>query len=68
MDKSSELVDAGYVLAEEIREGKWDHIRDIRWKPVPAIPEIIDELRRRVPGFTTAEYKDAISKGLFDSR
>lgn len=68
MSKSSELADAACALAEEIRDGKWDHISDLRWKPVPAIPEIIGELRRRAPGFTTAEYEQAISRGLFDSR
>ena len=66
MSTSSELAKAGYDLAEEIRDGKWDHISDLRWNA--ATPEIVDELRRRVPGFTTAEYEHAITQGLFDSR
>ena len=66
MSRSPELEKAGYDLAEEIRDGKWDHIGDLRWNA--AAPEIVDELQRRIPGFTTAEYEHAVTQGLFDSR
>ncbi|WP_395737346.1 hypothetical protein [Prosthecobacter sp.] len=62
------LEDAGYVLAEEIRDGRWKHVTDLARKPAPACAELIDELRRRCPGFTAEEYQRALGDGLFASR
>lgn len=62
------LEDAAYVLAEEIRDGKWAHVECLKVKPVPACVEIINELRARSPGHTLEQYQRAIADGLLASR
>jgi hypothetical protein len=37
-----ELAEAAYWLADEVRDGKWDHVPNIKIKPVPVCPEMID--------------------------
>jgi hypothetical protein len=64
----TDLRTAAYHLAEEIWENKWDHVTDLRSKPVGACVDIINELRRRCPGHTLEEYKRAMADGMFDSR
>jgi hypothetical protein len=66
MDRN--LLDAGYDLANEIRDGKWNHVEGIEDCPASACPEIFAEFRRRCPGYTTEEYRSALGKGFFDSR
>jgi len=63
-----ELSVAAYWLADEVRDGKWDHIPNIKVKPVPACPEMIDELRKRCPGYTVEQYQQALARGLSESR
>jgi hypothetical protein len=36
-------------LAEEVRAGHWDHIKE-KARPVTACPEMVAELERRCPG------------------
>lgn len=63
-----DLIDAAYELAVEIHERKWDHVECVKKQPASACAEIIEELRRRCPGHTTAAYQRAIADGLFGSR
>ena len=65
---NNRLADAGYVLAEEIRDGRWNHVADLASKPAPACVELIDELRKRCPGFSVLDYQRALADGLFASR
>ncbi len=58
---------AAYQLASEIRDGKWGHVMDPRIKQPAADRQIIDELRRRCPGYTMQQYQSAIAKGMHDS-
>ena len=62
------LSDTGYALAEEIRDGRWNHVADLARKPAPACTELIDELRKRCPGFSDSEYQRSLADGLFASR
>jgi hypothetical protein len=62
------LADAGYVLGEEIRDGLWSHVADLACKPAPACVEMIDELRKRCPGFSVSDYQRALADGMFVSR
>ena len=55
-------------LAEEIRLGKWSHVKQIDRQPVPACEEIVTELKRRCPGFDHGSYQRAIADGLFETR
>ena len=64
----SDLAKAAYTLADEIRDGKWNYVRGIHSEPVTRCPEIIDELRRRAPGYSLEEYQKAIARGMFESR
>lgn len=62
------LAEAGYKLALEVREGRWDHISDPNEKPPKAYVPLIDELRRRCPGYRDEDYSRALADGLFNSR
>lgn len=55
-------------LAEEVRGGRWDHIPEIKTRPVPSCPEVVAELERRWPGFNFPTYQRAIADGLFETR
>jgi hypothetical protein len=65
---SDTLNDVAYDLAEEIRDGKWDHVKSTKTKPIAACIEIIEELRKRRPGHTLQEYQRAIADAMFASR
>lgn len=62
------MADAAYGLAQEIRDGRWNHVPDLARKPPPACTELIDELQRRCPGFSVSDYQRALADGLFASR
>ena len=68
MNSIEELSKSAYFLADEVRDGKWAHIKKLNNGPVAEWEEIIEELKRRSPGFETEVYKTAISNGLFESR
>lgn len=55
-------------LAEEIREGRWQHVKDLRLKPAAACMELIDELRSRCPGHDLSAYQRALADGMFGTR
>ncbi|TNJ32633.1 hypothetical protein E1B00_15430 [Arenimonas terrae] len=63
-----QLNSVAYVLAEEIRDGNWDHVPDLKAKPVGDCLEIVGELERRCPGFAPEAYKRAIATGMFETR
>jgi hypothetical protein len=67
-DVHQQLDFAAGVLAQEIWDKRWGHVADLKSKPVGECREIISELERRCPGFTSEAYKLAISKGMFESR
>lgn len=68
MNVSLNLSMAACLLAQEIWDQKWAHIARLKNKPVGECVEIIDELKRRCPGHTIEEYKEAIAKGMYDQR
>lgn len=63
-----ELRLAACNLAEEIREGRWQHVKDLRLKPAAACLELIDELRSRCPGHDLSAYQRALADGMFGTR
>jgi len=67
-EKPPDLVHEAYVLATEIRDGKWEHVQGLKNRPVPACEEIIEELHRRCPGHAIPAYQRAIADGMFASR
>jgi hypothetical protein len=68
MTSRERLDEIAYSLAIEIHEGRWNHVENIHRYPVPRCVEIMDEFRRRCPGFSLDEYQRAIADGLFASR
>jgi hypothetical protein len=62
------LSKASLELAEEIWSEKWVHVTDLRTKPVCDCKEIMEELEKRCPGHTDDEYREAISRGMWESR
>jgi hypothetical protein len=59
---------AAASLAQEIWDGKWAHIADLRKKPVGECADLVDELARRCPGFGRDDYARAIARGMFEQR
>jgi hypothetical protein len=65
---SGSLDAEAYAIAEEVREGKWDHALRLVPNGQPAASEdVISELRRRCPGYSKEQYQEAIAKGMKDS-
>ncbi len=61
------LAAAADALSDEIWEGKWNHIPELRTKPIGKYGEIIEimrELERLCPGHSQEEYQDAIARSL----
>lgn len=54
------LRDASNALSEEVWQGKWDQLPEIRTKPKGDCTEILEELERRCPGHSL----EGISKCL----
>lgn len=66
--RPKDLEEAGFQLAMEIYDGRWNHVPDIHRKPAPACPELLEELERRCPGHSLPEYRQALADGLFAAR
>ena len=62
------LREASNVLSEEVWGGKWDHLLEIRKKPIGECREILKELERRCPGHTLEEYRDAYCRSMVNNR
>jgi hypothetical protein len=57
-----------YTLAEEVRDGKWDHVLRLVPNGQPAASEdVISELQQRCPGYSKEQYQKAIAKGMRES-
>ena len=62
---NDKLYDAAWQLADEHRDGKLK-FKSADWDKQRA--EMLAELERRCPGFSAAEYEDALAQGYKDSR
>ena len=62
------LMKAADTLSQEIWSNQWQHVHDLKTKPVRDCDEIISELARRCPGHSYEEYGDAISRAIFYNR
>ena len=68
MAKDTSLATEAYRLAEEIRAGHWHHVADLLRVPAPRCVELTNELQKRCPGFSLADYQRALADGLHASR
>ena len=68
MANMEKLMQISFDFAVEIRDGKWNHVSDPNELPAVGRSGLVAELRRRCPGFTDAQYNEAIGNGLFNSR
>jgi hypothetical protein len=67
---SGPLSSTAYALCEEIRDkGAFaEAIGHVHNQQPAGCPEVIGELQRRCPGYTTEEYQAAIARGMFETR
>ena len=65
---NSDLMAIGCQIAEEIRDGKWNHISELSVRPAPACDQLIAEFARRCPGYTRKAYQQALADGLHETR
>ena len=67
---SDRLDEVAYEICLAIRDGEAfsEELKRARNQQPAACPEVIEALRRRCPGFTTAEYQGAIARGMQASR
>jgi hypothetical protein len=60
------LFDMAYDIADAYRAGLLSHLRESNW------PEtwkaLLTELKQRCPGFSDAQYRQALDRGFLDSR
>jgi hypothetical protein len=66
MKTEKDLLRSAYDVADRYRDGFWPEWGDKGWKD--AWKFLIDELRRRCPGFTDQQYGQALNQGFSDSR
>ncbi|MEQ3725629.1 hypothetical protein [Alcanivorax sp.] len=66
-NSDSELQREAYKLAEEVRDGKWNHIGGMNVR-ISDCPEITDELKRRISGFSLQQYQGALANGFNASK
>jgi hypothetical protein len=62
------LAAAADLLSEEVWDGKWDHIAEVKAKPIGTWTEITEELEKRCPGYSQEEYQDALARSMFTHR
>ncbi len=66
--KRNALGIAADTLSEEIRLGKWAHVKDIQTKPIVDCFELINELEKRCLEHTQEEYRNALSRSMWVNR
>lgn len=59
---------AAAQLAEEIWAKRWEHVADLKVKPVGECVQVVAELEKRCPGFSASEYSRALARGMLESR
>jgi len=58
------LSSAARALTEEIWEGKWNHIPEVKTMPIGNWIDMVRELERRCPGHSPQDYRDAIGREI----
>ena len=62
------LEEAASVLIDEIWDRKWDHVPEVKTKPIDQWTAIPAELQRRCPGYSAEQYPRAVRKGMIRYR
>jgi len=66
MTDKDRLSNEGYHVADDYRNGVW---HELAGKPPKDVWRfLVEEIRRRCPGFKDKEYDDALEQGFVDSR
>jgi hypothetical protein len=64
----SNLSRAAYELCLDVWAGAWnDAVKRVTNEQPAACPEVIETLRLKCPGYSTAEYQAAIAHGMWES-
>jgi len=66
MGKAAVLSSTAYTIADEYRNGRWPELKGRDWTQIWTF--LVEEFKRRCPGFTEREYDDALNTGFFESR
>ena len=62
----AELESKAYEVADEYRDGRFAHLTGKDWRDTWRT--LVGELESRCPGFSEAEYDQALETGFQDSR
>jgi hypothetical protein len=62
----SELSDAAYSVADQYRSGRWPELEHLEWDYIWAF--LLEELKKRCPGYSDKEYGMALDRGFVESR
>jgi len=62
------LREAADDLVAEMLQGKWEHVPDLRSRPMENLTELFDELEKRCPGHSRDEYKDTFLRSHWEYR
>jgi hypothetical protein len=63
-----ELRKAADELVAEMHAGKWDHVPNLRSRPMESLTELFDELESRCPGHSREEYKETFLRSHWEFR
>ena len=63
-----ELRKAADTLVNEMLQGKWDHIPDLKYRPMENLNELFEELKKRCPGHSLSDYKEIFLRSHWENR
>ena len=63
-----ELRKVADVLVEEMSQGKWDHVPNLRTRPMEELFELFTELESRCPGHSRIEYVETFLRSHWENR
>lgn len=62
------LRDAAKALLDEINSGTWNHISELKTRPIGEQIELAKELEKRSPGHSKEVYLETIGRALWNNR
>ena len=62
------LRETAAALAIEFHRGDWDHLPDLKNRPMGKLTELFDELEKRCPGHSRDRYSETFQRALWNNR
>ena len=63
-----QLREAADELVGEMLQGKWDHVKNLKTRPIDQLVELFEELEIRCPGHSKEEYKETFRRSHWENR